>query len=67
MINRSHTIGFILGVASVFAIWAIVTVCRPRYELTAVPNKGVYLVNSSTGEVWIRTDLPDAWTSLGRP
>jgi len=61
--NRNYKVGVLVWVASVLAIWAIVAAWRPRYEIAAGP-KGVYIVNCSTGEVWIRTDT---WTSLGRP
>lgn len=64
--SRSHIVGFVIGMASVFVVWAIMSGFSPRYEVTAGP-KGVYIVNRSTGEVWIRTDVPNDWVSLGRP
>jgi len=64
--SRSHIIGFVIGMASAFVIWVIMSGFSPRYEVTAGP-KGVYVVNRSTGEVWIRADMPDDWVSLGKP
>lgn len=65
MEKKSLVVGIGIGIIAVCCLW-LVRGGNGRYQMTSGP-RGLCVVDTRTGEVWIKYDSPDKWGSIGSP